>query len=78
MKASPSGIREFMIMPTSGNLCKDPNKIGPPLAYMEERGVFKPLDTTANPLGLCWFYHTDPEALKDYLRSEVSSWHLQG
>ena len=26
---------------------------------MEEHGVFKPLDTMANPLGLCWFYHTD-------------------
>ena len=34
--------------------------MGPPVAYMEECGVFKPLDTTANPLGLCWFYCTDP------------------
>ena len=31
---------------------------------MEEHRVFKPLDTTANPLGLCWFYRTNPEALK--------------
>ena len=28
---------------------------------MEERGVFKPLDTIVNPLGLCRFYHTDPQ-----------------
>ena len=31
---------------------------------MEERGVFKPLDSMANPLGLCQFYHTDPETVK--------------
>ena len=28
---------------------------------MEELGVFKPLDTIANPLGLCRFYRTDPQ-----------------
>ena len=28
---------------------------------MEECGVFKPLDTIANPLGLCRFYQTDPQ-----------------
>ena len=28
---------------------------------MEECRVFKPLDTIANPLGLCQFYQTDPE-----------------
>ena len=44
--------------------CKAPDKIRAPLAYMEECGVFKPLDTTANLLGLCQFYHTDPETLK--------------
>ena len=44
--------------------CKALDKIGPPLAYMEERGVFKPLDTMANLLGLCQFYHTNPDVLK--------------
>ena len=38
--------------------CKAPDKIGPPIAYMEEHRVFKPLDTIANPLGLCQFYRT--------------------
>ena len=27
---------------------------------MEERGVFKPLPSTTNPLGLCRFYPADP------------------
>ena len=40
---------------------KAPDKIGPPLTYMEERGVFKPLYTIANTLGLCRFYQTDPK-----------------
>ena len=31
---------------------------------MEVHGVFKPLDTTTNPLGLCQFYCTNPETLK--------------
>ena len=31
---------------------------------MEECRVFKPLDTMANPLGLCRFYCTNPETLK--------------
>ena len=39
-----------------GKCCKAPDKIGPPLTYMEERGVFKPLDTIDNPMGLCRFY----------------------
>ena len=43
---------------------KAPDNISPPLTYMEECGAFKPLDTTANPLGLCWFYCTDPETVK--------------
>ena len=39
-----------------GKHCKAPDKIGPPLTYMEEHGVFKPLDTIVNPMGLCRFY----------------------
>ena len=40
---------------------KAPDKIGPPLFYMEEHWVFIPLDSIANPLGLCRFYQTDPQ-----------------
>ena len=40
---------------------KAPDKTGSPFSYMEERGVFKPLDTIVNPLGLCRFYETDPQ-----------------
>ena len=43
---------------------KAPDIIGPPLTYMEKHGAFKPLDTMANPLGLCSFYHTNPETVK--------------
>ena len=39
---------------------KNPDSFGPPVSYMEERGVFKPLASTTNPLGLCHFYPTDP------------------
>ena len=39
---------------------KNPDFLGPPVSYMEERGVFKPLPSTTNPLGLCHFYPTDP------------------
>ena len=31
---------------------------------MEEHRVFKPLDTMANLIGLCWFYCADPETVK--------------
>ena len=39
---------------------KNPDFFGPPVTYMEERGVFKPLPSTTNPLGLCRFYPADP------------------
>ena len=45
----------------SGQPSKALDKIGPPLSYMEECKVFKPLDSIANPKGLCRFYQTDPE-----------------
>ena len=35
-----------------GKPCKAPDKISPPVAYMEECGVFKTLDAIVNPLGL--------------------------
>ena len=78
MKASPRGIRGLMIMQHVGKPCKAPDKIGPPLAYMEECGVFKPLDTIANPLGLCQFYHTDPEYSKIITGLKSAGQHSQG
>ena len=39
---------------------KNPDSFVPPVSYMEEHGVFKPLPSTTNPLGLCHFYPTDP------------------
>ena len=51
------GVNDYA---NGGRPSKAPDKIGPPYSYMEERGVFKPLDTIVNPLGLCRFYRTDP------------------
>ena len=39
---------------------KNPNPLGPPVSYMEECRVFEPLASTTNTLGLCRFYHMDP------------------
>ena len=39
---------------------KNPDKIGPPVSYMKEPGVFQPIPSTMNPLGLCHFYPGDP------------------
>ena len=39
---------------------KNPDPLGPPVSYMEERGVFQPLASTTNTLGLCRFYRADP------------------
>ena len=39
---------------------KNPDPLGPPVSYMEERGVFQPLASTTNTFGLCRFYHVDP------------------
>ena len=39
---------------------KNPDSFGPPVSYMEDHGVFKPLASTTNPLGLCRFYPADP------------------
>ena len=38
---------------------KNPDTKGPPISYMKEHGVFQPLPSTTNPLGLCRFYPTD-------------------
>ena len=39
---------------------KNPDTLGPPVSYMEEHGVFQPLASTTNTLGLCCFYRADP------------------
>ena len=38
---------------------KNSDPFVPPVSYMEDRGVFKPLASTTNPLGLWCFYPTD-------------------
>ena len=47
--------------PHTGKCGEAPDQIGPPLSYMEERGVFKPTESINNPMGLCQFYWTSPE-----------------
>ena len=39
---------------------KIPDTLGPPISYMEECRVFQPLASMTNTLGLCHFYHMDP------------------
>ena len=51
------GVKDYA---NGGKPWKAPDKIGPPVPYMEEHGVFKPLDTIVNPLGLCHFCCTEP------------------
>ena len=46
--------------PIPGKCCKAPDIIGPPISYMEEHRVFKPVEFVNNPKGLCRFYHTSP------------------
>ena len=41
---------------------KNPDPLGPPVSYMEDRGVFQPLTSPTNTFGLCRFYRTDPNA----------------
>ena len=46
--------------PIFGKCCEAPDQVGPPISYMEERGVFKPTESTNNLRGLCQFYQTSP------------------
>ena len=39
---------------------KNPDPLGPPVSYMEDRGVFQPLTSPTNIFGLCCFYRADP------------------
>ena len=49
-----------MTTPMVVDLARLQTRLGYLLSYMEECRVFKPLDTIANPLGLCRFYQADP------------------
>ena len=61
MKALPSATSRSMTTPMVVDLVSLWTRLGPPLSFMEECGMFKPLDTIANPLGLCRFYQTNPQ-----------------
>ena len=43
------------------NLARLQTRLAPLFSKWKRCGVFKPLDTIANPLGLCRFYWTDPQ-----------------
>ena len=45
-----------------GKCCKAPDKIGPPLTYMEEHRVFKSLETIDNPWGSADFIGWAPRS----------------
>ena len=47
--------------PLPGKRCEAPDQVGPPISYMKECGVFKPVEFINNPMGLCQFYSTSPE-----------------
>ena len=47
--------------PLAGKCCEAPDQVGPPLSYIEECRVFKPVESINNPMGLCQFYRTSPE-----------------
>ena len=38
---------------------RNPDPLGPPVSYMEDRGVFQPLASMTNTFGLCHFYRVD-------------------
>ena len=46
--------------PLFGKHCEAPDYVGPPISYMEEHRVFKPVESINNLRGLCRFYHTSP------------------
>ena len=47
--------------PQFGKCCEAPDHVGPPISYMEECRVFKPVMTTNNLMGLCQFYRMSPK-----------------
>ena len=59
---------------------KNPDDLGPPVSYMKEHGVFQPLPSTTNPLGLCCFYPMDPVSMSMLAppKSPTMAEHLKG
>ena len=46
--------------PLFGKRCEAPDQVGPPISYMEERGVFKPAESINNPMGSVSFTRRVP------------------
>ena len=59
---------------------KNPDTLGPPVPYMKEHGVFQPLPSMTNPLGLCHFYPADPASMSTlaHPKSPATAEHLKG
>ena len=59
---------------------KNPDSLGPPISYMKECGVFQPLPSMTNPLGLCRFYPMDPVSVSMLAppKSLAMAEHLKG
>ena len=59
---------------------KNPDPLGPPISYMKECGVFQPLPSMTNPLGLCHFYPMDPASVSTLAppKSPATVEHLKG
>ena len=59
---------------------KHPDPLGPSISYMKEQGVFQPLPSTMNPLGLCHFYPMDPVSMSMLAppKSPAMAEHLKG
>ena len=47
--------------PQFSKCCEAPDQVGPPISYMEELWVFKPVMSPNNPMGLCRFYRMSPK-----------------
>ena len=59
---------------------KNPDTLGPPVPYMKECGIFQPLPSMMNPLGLCHFYPADPASMSTFAppKSLATVEHLKG
>ena len=53
---------------------KNPDPLGPPVSYMEDRGVFQPLTSPTNTFGLCRFYRARPQHAST-LESSITSYY---
>ena len=59
---------------------KNPDPLGPPISYMKEWGLFQPLPSTTNPMGLCHFYPVDSASVSTLapLKPLAMAEHLKG